>query len=51
MLPIKYSLRLTILFLDHKNGQHFLIPEMVDNSSDNTDLAKAAKKKLQAVSF
>lgn len=33
---------------DHRSGQHFIIPEMAD-SVDITDLAKAAKKKLQAV--
>ena len=35
---------------DHRNGQHFIIPEMSD-SMDVTELAKAARKKLQAVSY
>ena len=35
---------------DHRAGQHFIIPEMADSSLDMSELAKAAKKKLQAVS-
>ncbi|XP_024112339.1 ARF GTPase-activating protein GIT2 isoform X2 [Pongo pygmaeus] len=34
---------------DHKNGQHFIIPQMAD-SLDLSELAKAAKKKLQSLS-
>ncbi|XP_031756154.1 ARF GTPase-activating protein GIT2 isoform X9 [Xenopus tropicalis] len=34
---------------DHKNGQHFIIPQMAD-SLDVSELAKAAKKKLQSLS-
>ncbi|XP_074643514.1 ARF GTPase-activating protein GIT2-like isoform X2 [Tubulanus polymorphus] len=34
---------------DHKNGQHFIIPHMADSSLDLSELAKAAKKKLQAL--
>lgn len=34
---------------DHQSGQHFLIPEMADSSLDLSELAKAAKKKLQMV--
>uniref|UniRef100_A0A6I8RFH8 G protein-coupled receptor kinase interacting ArfGAP 2 n=1 Tax=Xenopus tropicalis TaxID=8364 RepID=A0A6I8RFH8_XENTR len=35
---------------DHKNGQHFIIPQMADSSLDVSELAKAAKKKLQSLS-
>ncbi|XP_051539089.1 ARF GTPase-activating protein GIT2-like isoform X17 [Myxocyprinus asiaticus] len=35
---------------DHKNGQHFLIPQVADSSLDLSELAKAAKKKLQSLS-
>ncbi|NP_001085838.1 G protein-coupled receptor kinase interacting ArfGAP 2 L homeolog [Xenopus laevis] len=35
---------------DHKNGQHFIIPHMADSSLDVSELAKAAKKKLQSLS-
>ncbi|XP_014674693.1 PREDICTED: ARF GTPase-activating protein GIT2-like isoform X1 [Priapulus caudatus] len=35
---------------DHQSGQHFLIPEMADSSLDLSELAKAAKKKLQMLS-
>uniref|UniRef100_A0A6I8PWS5 G protein-coupled receptor kinase interacting ArfGAP 2 n=1 Tax=Xenopus tropicalis TaxID=8364 RepID=A0A6I8PWS5_XENTR len=37
---------------DHKNGQHFIIPQMADRrlSLDVSELAKAAKKKLQSLS-
>ncbi|XP_053325238.1 ARF GTPase-activating protein GIT2 isoform X5 [Spea bombifrons] len=35
---------------DHKNGQHFIIPQMADSSLDLSELAKAAKKKLQSLS-
>ncbi|XP_041436192.1 ARF GTPase-activating protein GIT2 isoform X3 [Xenopus laevis] len=34
---------------DHKNGQHFIVPQMAD-SLDVSELAKAAKKKLQSLS-
>ncbi|KAM5192422.1 ARF GTPase-activating protein GIT2 isoform 1-T1 [Mantella aurantiaca] len=34
---------------DHRNGQHFIIPHMAD-SLDLSELAKAAKKKLQSLS-
>ncbi|KAM4708855.1 ARF GTPase-activating protein GIT2 isoform 2-T2 [Discoglossus pictus] len=33
---------------DHRNGQHFIIPQMAD-SLDLSELAKAAKKKLQSL--
>ncbi|XP_028975668.1 ARF GTPase-activating protein GIT1 isoform X2 [Esox lucius] len=45
-----HLLRLKVLFLysaDHKNG-HYIIPQMAD-SLDLSELAKAAKKKLQAL--
>ncbi|XP_051973589.1 ARF GTPase-activating protein GIT2b isoform X1 [Xyrauchen texanus] len=35
---------------DHKNGQNFLIPQLADSSLDLSELAKAAKKKLQSLS-
>ncbi|XP_026859286.2 ARF GTPase-activating protein GIT2b isoform X1 [Electrophorus electricus] len=37
---------------DHKNGQHFIIPQIADRniSLDLSELAKAAKKKLQSLS-
>ncbi|XP_029960240.1 ARF GTPase-activating protein GIT2a isoform X7 [Salarias fasciatus] len=37
---------------DHKNGQHFIVPQMADRniSLDLSELAKAAKKKLQSLS-
>uniref|UniRef100_A0A3Q3ES52 G protein-coupled receptor kinase interacting ArfGAP 2a n=1 Tax=Labrus bergylta TaxID=56723 RepID=A0A3Q3ES52_9LABR len=35
---------------DHKSGQHFIVPQMADSSLDLSELAKAAKKKLQALS-
>lgn len=34
---------------DHKTGQHFIVPQMAD-SLDLSELAKAAKKKLQSLS-
>jgi G protein-coupled receptor kinase interactor 2 len=37
-------------FPDHSSTQHFIVPEMSDNV-DNPDLAKAARKRLQAVKF
>ncbi|XP_016143787.1 ARF GTPase-activating protein GIT2-like isoform X6 [Sinocyclocheilus grahami] len=37
---------------DHKNGQHFIIPQMADRnvSLELTEFAKAAKRKLQSLS-
>lgn len=35
---------------DHKTGQHFIVPQMADSSLDLSELAKAAKKKLQSLS-
>nr|XP_022339474.1 ARF GTPase-activating protein GIT2-like isoform X3 [Crassostrea virginica] len=34
---------------DHRTGVHFKIPEMADSSLDMSELAKQAKKKLQAL--
>ena len=34
---------------DHSSGQHFLIPEMADSIDSNSEVAKAAKRKLQMV--
>uniref|UniRef100_K1QT75 ARF GTPase-activating protein GIT2 n=1 Tax=Magallana gigas TaxID=29159 RepID=K1QT75_MAGGI len=34
---------------DHRTGIHFKIPEMADSSLDMSELAKQAKKKLQAL--
>ncbi|KAK3774024.1 hypothetical protein RRG08_030106 [Elysia crispata] len=34
---------------DHRTGYHFKIPELGDNTSDLSELAKQAKKKLQAL--
>nr|XP_002732340.1 PREDICTED: ankyrin repeat domain-containing protein 11-like [Saccoglossus kowalevskii] len=34
---------------DHSIGQHFIVPEMADSSLDRSELAKAAKTKLQAL--
>ncbi|KAM4578398.1 ARF GTPase-activating protein GIT2a isoform 2-T2 [Fundulus diaphanus] len=35
---------------DHKSGEHFVVPQMADSSPDLTELAKAAKRKLQSLS-
>nr|CAG4651016.1 EOG090X0784 [Simocephalus serrulatus] len=32
---------------DHASGQHFLIPEIADSIDSNSEVAKAAKRKLQ----
>ncbi|XP_056677561.1 ARF GTPase-activating protein GIT2 isoform X6 [Monodelphis domestica] len=45
---MKTNLRL-VSISDHQNGQHFIIPQMAD-SLDLSELAKAAKKKLQSLS-
>ncbi|XP_016535314.1 ARF GTPase-activating protein GIT2b isoform X1 [Poecilia formosa] len=58
LVEIQYELtdRLTFYLCgrrpDHRNGQHFIIPQMADrnNSLDLSDFAKAAKKKLQSLS-
>ncbi|KAJ8005959.1 hypothetical protein DPEC_G00123290 [Dallia pectoralis] len=56
LVEIQYELTDRLAFYlcgrkpDHKNGQHFIVPHMADSSSDLSDLAKAAKKKLQSLS-
>ncbi|XP_014891059.1 ARF GTPase-activating protein GIT2b isoform X3 [Poecilia latipinna] len=56
LVEIQYELtdRLTFYLCgrrpDHRNGQHFIIPQMADSSLDLSDFAKAAKKKLQSLS-
>ncbi|KAA0704215.1 ARF GTPase-activating protein GIT2 [Triplophysa tibetana] len=35
---------------DHKSSQHFIVPQLADSSLDLSELAKAAKKKLQSLS-
>ncbi|XP_065595378.1 ARF GTPase-activating protein GIT2 isoform X2 [Cyrtonyx montezumae] len=55
LVEIQYELTDRLAFYlcgrkpDHKNGQHFVIPQMAD-SLDLSELAKAAKKKLQSLS-
>uniref|UniRef100_A0A667ZJ92 G protein-coupled receptor kinase interacting ArfGAP 2b n=1 Tax=Myripristis murdjan TaxID=586833 RepID=A0A667ZJ92_9TELE len=55
LVEIQYELtdRLTFYLCgrrpDHRNGQHFIIPQMAD-SLDLSEFAKAAKKKLQSLS-
>ncbi|XP_020762686.2 ARF GTPase-activating protein GIT2 isoform X6 [Odocoileus virginianus] len=55
LVEIQYELTDRLAFYlcgrkpDHKNGQHFIIPQMAD-SLDMSELAKAAKKKLQSLS-
>ncbi|XP_015355771.1 ARF GTPase-activating protein GIT2 isoform X2 [Marmota marmota marmota] len=55
LVEIQYELTDRLAFYlcgrkpDHKNGQHFIIPQMTD-SLDLSELAKAAKKKLQSLS-
>nr|XP_042124242.1 ARF GTPase-activating protein GIT2 isoform X11 [Peromyscus maniculatus bairdii] len=58
LVEIQYELTDRLAFYlcgrkpDHKNGQHFIIPQMADRrlSLDVSELAKAAKKKLQSLS-
>nr|XP_023957269.1 ARF GTPase-activating protein GIT2 isoform X13 [Chrysemys picta bellii] len=55
LVEIQYELTDRLAFYlcgrkpDHNNGQHFIIPQMAD-SLDLSELAKAAKKKLQSLS-
>ncbi|XP_036133091.1 ARF GTPase-activating protein GIT2 isoform X6 [Molossus molossus] len=57
LVEIQYELTDRLAFYlcgrkpDHKNGQHFIIPQMADSSLDLSELAKAAKKKLQSRSL
>ncbi|XP_006894910.1 PREDICTED: ARF GTPase-activating protein GIT2 isoform X6 [Elephantulus edwardii] len=58
LVEIQYELTDRLAFYlcgrkpDHRNGQHFIIPQMADRrlSLDLSALAKAAKKKLQSLS-
>ncbi|XP_064424291.1 ARF GTPase-activating protein GIT2a isoform X4 [Latimeria chalumnae] len=56
LVEIQYELTDRLAFYlcgrkpDHKNGQHFIIPQVADSSLDLSELAKAAKKKLQSLS-
>ncbi|XP_041503204.1 ARF GTPase-activating protein GIT2 isoform X10 [Microtus oregoni] len=57
LVEIQYELTDRLAFYlcgrkpDHKNGQHFIIPQMADRRLlDVSELAKAAKKKLQSLS-
>uniref|UniRef100_A0A4W3J5Z9 G protein-coupled receptor kinase interacting ArfGAP 2b n=1 Tax=Callorhinchus milii TaxID=7868 RepID=A0A4W3J5Z9_CALMI len=55
LIEIQYELTDRLAFYlcgrkpDHKNGQNFIIPQMAD-SLDLSELAKAAKRKLQSLS-
>ncbi|XP_053181201.1 ARF GTPase-activating protein GIT2a isoform X1 [Scomber japonicus] len=56
LVEIQYELTDRLAFYlcgrkpDHKNNQHFIVPQMADSSLDLSELAKAAKKKLQSLS-
>uniref|UniRef100_A0A8C2FBA9 G protein-coupled receptor kinase interacting ArfGAP 2b n=1 Tax=Cyprinus carpio TaxID=7962 RepID=A0A8C2FBA9_CYPCA len=56
LMEIQYELTDRLAFYlcgrkpDHKSGQHFIIPQLADSSLDLSELAKAAKKKLQSLS-
>ncbi|KAM9465397.1 ARF GTPase-activating protein GIT2-like isoform 10-T10 [Salvelinus alpinus] len=56
LVEIQYELTDRLAFYlcgrkpNHKNGQHFIVPQMADSSLDLSELAKAAKKKLQSLS-
>ncbi|XP_034026144.1 ARF GTPase-activating protein GIT2a isoform X7 [Thalassophryne amazonica] len=58
LVEIQYELTDRLAFYlcgrkpEHKNGQHFIVPQMADRSIsvDLSELAKAAKKKLQSLS-
>ncbi|XP_023793182.1 ARF GTPase-activating protein GIT2 [Cyanistes caeruleus] len=57
LVEIQYELTDRLAFYlcgrkpEHKNGQHFVIPQMADRRLlDVSELAKAAKKKLQSLS-
>uniref|UniRef100_A0A8C5A2R3 G protein-coupled receptor kinase interacting ArfGAP 2a n=1 Tax=Gadus morhua TaxID=8049 RepID=A0A8C5A2R3_GADMO len=55
LVEIQYELTDRLAFYlcgrrpDHKTGQHFIVPQMAD-SLDLSELAKAAKRKLQSLS-
>ncbi|XP_066509634.1 ARF GTPase-activating protein GIT2-like [Hoplias malabaricus] len=56
LVEIQYELTDRLAFYlcgrrpDHKNGQHFIIPQLVDSGQELTEVAKAAKRKLQSLS-
>ncbi|XP_062870912.1 ARF GTPase-activating protein GIT2b isoform X3 [Trichomycterus rosablanca] len=56
LVEIQYELTDRLAFYlcgrkpDHKNGHDFIIPQIADSTLDLTELAKAAKKKLQSLS-
>uniref|UniRef100_A0A3Q2TCK5 G protein-coupled receptor kinase interacting ArfGAP 2a n=1 Tax=Fundulus heteroclitus TaxID=8078 RepID=A0A3Q2TCK5_FUNHE len=56
LVEIQYELTDRLAFYlcgrkpDHKSGEHFIVPQMADSSPDLTELAKAAKRKLQSLS-
>uniref|UniRef100_A0A4W5M324 G protein-coupled receptor kinase interacting ArfGAP 2a n=1 Tax=Hucho hucho TaxID=62062 RepID=A0A4W5M324_9TELE len=56
LVEIQYELTDRLAFYlcgrkpNHKTGQHFIVPQMADSSLDLSELAKAAKKKLQSLS-
>uniref|UniRef100_A0A8C2X316 G protein-coupled receptor kinase interacting ArfGAP 2a n=1 Tax=Cyclopterus lumpus TaxID=8103 RepID=A0A8C2X316_CYCLU len=56
LVEIQYELTDRLAFYlcgrkpDHKNSQHFIVPQLADSSLDLSELAKAAKKKLQSLS-
>uniref|UniRef100_A0A8C2APL0 G protein-coupled receptor kinase interacting ArfGAP 2a n=1 Tax=Cyprinus carpio TaxID=7962 RepID=A0A8C2APL0_CYPCA len=56
LVEIQYELTDRLAFYlcgrkpDHKNGQHFIIPQMADSSLELSEFAKAAKRKLQSLS-
>uniref|UniRef100_A0A8C4XF60 G protein-coupled receptor kinase interacting ArfGAP 2a n=1 Tax=Erpetoichthys calabaricus TaxID=27687 RepID=A0A8C4XF60_ERPCA len=56
LVEIQYELTDRLAFYlcgrkpDHKKEQHFIIPHMADSSLDLSELARAAKKKLQSLS-
>ncbi|XP_058631064.1 ARF GTPase-activating protein GIT2a isoform X2 [Onychostoma macrolepis] len=56
LVEIQYELTDRLAFYlcgrkpDHKNRQHFIIPQMADRSLELTEFAKAAKRKLQSLS-
>ncbi|XP_049326165.1 ARF GTPase-activating protein GIT2a isoform X4 [Astyanax mexicanus] len=56
LVEIQYELTDRLAFYlcgrrpDHKNGQHFIIPQLADSNQDLSELRKAAKLKLQSLS-
>ncbi|KAL2091836.1 hypothetical protein ACEWY4_011634 [Coilia grayii] len=56
LVEIQYELTDRLAFYlcgrkpDHRSGENFIIPQLADSSADLTELAKAAKKKLQSLS-